>query len=95
MIALLDDASVVHHTDDVGITNGGETMGNDEGGTSFHDVVHSFLHQSLRARVDARGGFVEDERRRIGNGGTGNGKQLTLTLTEVASICSEHGVVTL
>ena len=44
VIALLDDASVVHHTDDVGIADGGETMGNDKGGTPFHDVVHSLLH---------------------------------------------------
>ena len=37
MGALLDDASVVEDDDLVGITDGGEAMGDDKGGAPLHD----------------------------------------------------------
>ena len=41
MGALLDDAPVVEDDDLVGITDGGEAMGDDKGGAPLHDGVHA------------------------------------------------------
>ena len=95
MVATLDDASAVHHHDPVGIANGGKAVGDDEGGAPSHQFVHPLLHHALGACIDAAGGFVEDECRRIGHGGAGNGDELPLALTQVAAVGGERGVVTL
>ena len=34
--ALLDDAAMVHDDDEIGIDDGGETMGDGDDGTVFH-----------------------------------------------------------
>ena len=80
MGALLDDAAVVEDDDQVGIADGGETVGDDEGGAALHEGVHASLHKPFRAGVDARGGLVEDEHRGIADGSTGDGNQLSLSL---------------
>ena len=93
MGALLDDAPVVEDDDLVGITDGGEAMGDDKGGAPLHDGVHASLYELLGTGVDTGGCLVEDEDGGIGNGGTGNGKELALALAEVAAISAEHGLV--
>ena len=69
-------------------------MGDDKGGTSLHDMVHTLLNQPLRTCVDATGSLVKYEHRGVGNGSTGNSQQLALALTEVATITVKHGVIT-
>ena len=93
MGALLDDVTVVEDDDLVGITDGGEAVGDDEGGAPLHDGVHALLHQLLSAGVDRGGRLVKDEDGGIGDSGTGDGKELALSLAEVATIATEHGVV--
>ena len=55
-------------------------MGDDEAGAAVHQAVHAALHQSLGAGVDGGSSLIEDEHRRVGDGCTGDGQQLTLAL---------------
>lgn len=93
MGALLDDVTVVEDDDLVGIADGTEAVGNDEGGASLHDGVHTSLYQLFGTGVDTGGRLVEDQDGGIGNGSTGNGKELALALAEVATVSAEHGMV--
>ena len=80
MGALFDDVAVVEDDDTVGIADGAETVGDDEGCTALHQRVHTTLYEPLRTGVDARCGLVEDVHRGIRDSGTGDGNQLALSL---------------
>lgn len=73
MGALLDDVTVVEDDDLVGITDGTQTVGDDEGGAPLHEGVHATLHHLLGTGVDTGGRLVENEDGGIADGGTGNG----------------------
>ena len=93
MGALLDDAPVVEDDDLVGITDGGEAVGDDKGGAPLHDGVHASLYHLLGTGVDTGGCLVENEDGGIGYGSTGDGKELALSLAEVASVTAEGCVI--
>ena len=93
MGASLDDAPLLHDDDGVGIADGAQTVGDDEGAAPLHQRVHAVLYCLLRPGVDARCGLVEDECRRIGNGSAGDGDKLSLALTQIAAIGREHRLV--
>ena len=93
MGALLDDAPVVEDDDLVGITDGGEAVGDDKGGAPLHDGVHASLYHLLGTGVDTGGCLVENEDGGIGYGSTGDGKELALSLAEVASVAAEGCVI--
>src|SRR5258708_25079822 len=43
--------AVIHHDDTIRLENGREAMRNDDRGSSPHELLERFLHQSLRLRV--------------------------------------------
>ena len=49
--ALLHNVPVVEDQDLVCRADGGQTVGNDEGGASFHEIVHGVLDQMLGAGI--------------------------------------------
>jgi hypothetical protein len=59
----------------------------------FHQPQQRLLDARLGARVDAAGGFVEDQDGRVGQDGPGNRQQLALSLAQVAGPFGEHGLV--
>ena len=65
MRAALADLAVVEDEDHVGRADRGETMRDDDRRPPFHQRLNRFLDQPLRLGVDRRGGFVEDQNRRI------------------------------
>ena len=93
VVAAFDDATVVHDHDDVGILDGGESVGDDKDGASVHELVHPILHDGFGAGVDGGGGFVEDHHRWVANRRTGNGEELALALREACAVATENGVV--
>ena len=50
--ALLDDASVLHHANHIGIFDRAQPVGNHQCGASLHQVVEGFLHQMLAFGVE-------------------------------------------
>ncbi|MNJ69256.1 hypothetical protein D3C77_655860 [compost metagenome] len=45
MVAALYDVTVFHDKDEIRISNGRQTMGNNEGGFANHQLIHRFLNQ--------------------------------------------------
>ena len=92
MVAAFYDVAFAEDEDIVGVFDGGEAVGDDEGGAAFHEGVHGALDDLLGAGVDGRGGFIQDKDWLIGDDGTGDGELLLLTLRE-ADLVIEDGVV--
>ncbi len=65
MRAAFDDPSGVEHQDLVGAHNCRQTVGDDQGGTADCDLLQLGLDGLLGLRVEGRGGFVEDQYRRV------------------------------
>ena len=80
VVASFQNMAVFHDHNQIGILNGGKTVGNDKDGAAVHQSVHAFLYQRLCSGIDAAGGFVQDHDRWIGHGSPGNVQQLALPL---------------
>ena len=76
----LDDPALFQDHDTVGIADRGKTMGNNEGGSALHELVHTILYNALCSGIDGAGGLVEDQHRRVGDGSSGNREKLSLAL---------------
>ena len=59
MAALLGNAAVLHHQNTVGGADGGEPVGNDEGGAALAQLVEGPLDLRLGDAVQCRGGLVQ------------------------------------
>ena len=82
MVSALNDPSLFKNNDTVAVADSGESVGNDEGGSAFHQFIHTILYQTFCSGIDGAGGFIQDQHRRIGNCCPCDGKQLTLTVAE-------------
>ena len=81
MVALFDDIAVFHYQDDISALNGGESVGYDKAGATFHHRGKGILDLDLGTGIDGGGRLIEDQYRRICNRSTRNGKKLSLSLT--------------
>ncbi len=61
MGALLGDAALVHDHDQIRLTDGGEAVGDDEGGPAAEEAAQGLLDQALGLGSDAAGGLVQDQ----------------------------------
>jgi hypothetical protein len=90
--AALDDAALVHHQDDVGALDGGQAVGDHQRGAAAHDAVERGLDVALGFGVERRGGFVEDEDRRVLQQRPGDGQALALAAGEQHAVLADQGV---
>src|SRR5579863_6767676 len=65
VVAALNDSSLLHDQDLVGAADGGEPVGDDEGGAVLHELRESGLDHGLGLGVERTGGLVEDEDARL------------------------------
>src|SRR5512132_2505412 len=93
VVALLDDAAVLHDQDDVGIPDGREPVGDHEAGALRAQSRHGPLDQHLGTGVDRARGLVEDEDGRVRQERPGDGDQLLLAGAQAGALLVEHGVV--
>src|SRR5690606_15895126 len=61
--AHLDDPALVHEHHKIGIPDGGQAVGDDEGGAVTAQLVDRLLHTLFRFHVKRAGGFVQNEDR--------------------------------
>ena len=94
MGALFEHVSVLQHQDQVGVFDGGQPVGNDEGGAVLHQLVHGVLDLQFGAGIHAAGGLVQNEHGLVGDHGPGDGQLLLLSLGE-ADMVVQNGIVTL
>src|SRR5690606_3562940 len=76
--ALLAQLAAVEDEDAVGVLDGGEAMGDDDGGAAAHEGVERMLDLALERGVDGAGGLVEDEDERVEGERAGEGEELAL-----------------
>jgi len=74
----LDDSSFVEDADEVGVFDGGEAVGDDDGGTVAHQFFEGVLDESFRFGIEGGGGFVEDEDGGIAEDSAGDAESLAL-----------------
>lgn len=77
--AALHYPALVHHTNQVGIADGGQAVGYDQCRAVFHKSVESLLHKLFALAVERRGGLVKYKHGRILKNGTSYRQTLTLT----------------
>ena len=95
MVAALDDVTVVENHDRLTVADRGKTVRDNKDGTSHHQVVHTFLDECLRSRIDRACRLIEDHDRRIRNGCSRDRDELSLTLGKARTISGEHRIVAL
>ena len=67
------------HEDQIGIGDGRQAMGDDEGGAALAERIERLLDAALGFGVEGAGCLVQDQDRRVLQNGTGDRKALTLT----------------
>src|SRR5450631_85502 len=93
--AALANLAVFENENFVGSADGGQAMGDDEGGAADHQVGQGFLHVHFRFGVEFGGGFVENQNRRVFEDGAGDGDALALAAAETGAAFTDYGVVAL
>ena len=95
MITLLDDVPILHDQNDISLTDGGQSVGNDEGGASFHHAVKGLLNLDLGTGIDGRSRLIQNQHGGKTQHDTGDTQQLLLTLGQAGTVLSDKGVVAL
>ena len=92
---LLNDFAIFDDDDLVGIAYRGQAVSNDETGARIYQALQCFLDARFGAGVHAGGGFIKDKNPRVRQNGPCNGKELTLSLAEVAGAFKEFCLISL
>lgn len=79
MASTLNDALAVDDDDLVGIPDGGETVGDGDGGAVSGELLQAFLDVAFTFIVQGAGGLIQDQDRRIFKEYPGNGDPLLLS----------------
>ncbi len=77
--ALAHDAALIHHHDALETLDGGEAMGDHDGGAPGHEIVEPRLHQLLILGIERTRRFVEQQKRRIAQDRAGDREALALS----------------
>src|SRR5664280_1361108 len=77
--ALFDDRTMVHDKDVMRVSDGRETVGDDEAGPAGHQLCHCFLDAYFRSGIDAACSFIENQDGWICQDHTRDRQQLLLT----------------
>ncbi len=89
------DATFLHDQDLVGVADGGEAVGDDEGGAAVDEVLEGELDEMLGFGIDRGGGVVEDEDAGVHEQDAGDGDALLLSAGEGDAALTDAGVVAL
>lgn len=72
VVAALDDFTLLHHENRVGIADGGQPVRDDECRSPLHQAVKPVFDMPLRPRVHGAGRFVQNQDRRVGHRRSGD-----------------------
>ena len=88
-------ARIFHDKDLASVANRRQTMGNDKYCTSLHQLIHTILYNGLCTGINTGGCLIQHQYRRVGDGCSGDGQQLTLTLREFRAVSIQHRIISL
>jgi hypothetical protein len=88
----LDDTAVLDHRDLVGLGDGGQPVGDDDGGPAGAEALEGVGDAGLAGRVQVAGGLVQDQQGRVGDPGPGEGDQLALPGGQQGAPLADLGV---
>ena len=91
--ALLNDRTVVHDQDMVRVSDGRETVGDDEAGPASHQASHGLLNENFGPCIDTACSFIENQDSWIREDHTGDGQQLFLTGRDIGRLFVEDRIV--
>lgn len=92
---LLDDLALAEQDDVVGLLDGSKAMGDDDGCASLACAIKSGLYDLFATDIDGGSGLVEDEDLGLLDDGTGDGKTLALTATELDTSITYFSLISL
>ena len=95
MRALLDDVAGTHDQNQIGVDDGREPVRDHKARAPAHERLHRPADRLLGARVDARGGLVQNEDPRVVEQHARDGEQLALALADVLGVVGNARVVAL
>ncbi len=90
----LREPTTVEHRDPVGVTHGGEPVGDRHGRPAAGELVERDLQGPLGRGVERRGRLVEDEDGRVAQDGARHGQPLLLPTAEPVAAGADHRVET-
>jgi hypothetical protein len=91
--ATVHDAAAVHHHDPVGLEDGREAVGDDQGGAALEEPLDGVVDLLLALRVDLAGGFVEDEDRGVTQDRPGDREALLLPAGQRRAMLADLRVI--
>ena len=89
------DNAILNNSNDIRVIDGGESVGDDDGGAALTGLVQCLLHNLLTLCVQGRGGLVQEKNSRVSYQSPGNGDALLLSSTQLSPLGSNISVVTL
>ncbi len=93
MAAALDDLAGLDHQDRVGMHDGVQAMGDDDGGAVLAEMLDRLLHLLFGLRIQSRGGLVEQDDRRVLDQRARHRDALPLAAGELGAVLADRGVV--
>jgi len=92
---LLDDQTVAHHEDQVGISDRRKPVSDHERCPSLHEIVEGLEDDAFRLRVDRGCRLVQHENRSVADERTSDGHPLALASRELRTAFTEDRLVSL
>ena len=92
MTAALGNTPALHHDDAVGMLDGGQPVCDHQRRASLHQGGQGRLHMLFGFAVQGRGGFIQQQDRRIFQQGAGNRQALALATRQTHTILANQGV---
>ena len=89
-----DNMTVIDDDDVVGVADGAQAMGDDDGRPAFHESVQGSLNDLFTFRIEGRRRFIEDEDAGIFKNSSGDGNALPLTAGQGVAPVADEGLVT-
>jgi len=71
MRALLFDVAIFHHQEQIGLLDGGQSVGDDKARPALHQLVHGALDAVLGEGIDIGSGLVQEAEHALSGGGHG------------------------
>ena len=91
MGALLLDAVLGEHPDDRGVADGGQAVGDGEGGAAVRELFKRLLHQAFAFVVQGAGRLVQDQDRWVFEEHAGDGNALLLAAGQLYAALAHIG----